>query len=33
MATAGRPGAKYLSAYMDRMRADSQQIARNWDKE
>ena len=33
MAAAGRPGAKYLTAYMDRMRAAKQPIARNWDKE
>lgn len=33
MAAAGRPGARYLSAHMDRMRAARQPIARNWDKE
>jgi len=33
MAAAGRPGAKYLTAYMDRMHAAGQPIARNWDKE
>lgn len=33
MDAAGRPGLKYLTAYMDLMRAAKQPVVRNWDRE